>query len=253
MAKRKVRPTPSHKSVMGQQHREHHKSQGIYLGEFIYGAIDGTITTFAVVAGATGASLSPAIVVILGFANLAADAFSMACSNFLSERAERDYILHERKREEWEIEHLPEEEKKEVRHIFKAKGFKGRDLTKAVNIITSNKKVWVDTMMCDELGLMPSPKAPIKTAMITFFGFLIMGIIPLLSYLLAYVNDFFKQNTFWMAVVMTLAALWIVGSIKSFVTKSNFLASALETVAVGGVAAFIAYYTGYFIKFLVGL
>jgi vacuolar iron transporter family protein len=55
-----------------------------YLGEFVYGAIDGVVTTFAVVAGATGANLSPTIILILGFANLFADGFSMAMSNFLS-------------------------------------------------------------------------------------------------------------------------------------------------------------------------
>ena len=54
-------------------------------GEFVYGAIDGTITTFAVVSGAAGAALSPVVVIILGFANLIADGFSMTCGNFLSE------------------------------------------------------------------------------------------------------------------------------------------------------------------------
>jgi VIT1/CCC1 family predicted Fe2+/Mn2+ transporter len=55
-----------------------------YLPEFVYGATDGTVTTFAVVAGVMGASLSSAVVLILGFANLFADGFSMAISNYLS-------------------------------------------------------------------------------------------------------------------------------------------------------------------------
>ena len=84
------------KSVHGP---ESHVTTGQYLGEFVYGAIDGTITTFAVVAGAAGASLSSGVVIILGFANLLADGFSMACGNFLSERTQKDYIEKERKRE----------------------------------------------------------------------------------------------------------------------------------------------------------
>lgn len=65
------------------------KSQRKYLPEFVYGSIDGVVTTFAVVAGSTGAALSPVVILILGFANLLADGFSMAVSNFLSERSER--------------------------------------------------------------------------------------------------------------------------------------------------------------------
>src|SRR3989344_3794488 len=132
------------------QHEEHAEDTGQYLGEFVYGAIDGTVTTFATVAGATGAALSPGIVIILGFANLIADGFSMACGNFLSERTQRDYIAKERKREEWEIENVREGEVEEIRGIFKKKGFKGKDLKRAVEVITSDKKVWVDTMMSDE-------------------------------------------------------------------------------------------------------
>ena len=60
------------------------------LGEFVYGAIDGTVTTFAVVAGAAGAGLSSAVIVVLGFANLIADGFSMGASAYLSAKSKRD-------------------------------------------------------------------------------------------------------------------------------------------------------------------
>ncbi len=227
--------------------------RGQYLGEFVYGAIDGTVTTFAVVAGATGAALSPGIVIILGFANLVADGFSMAIGNFLSEKAQRDFIERERKREEWEIENVPEGEKQEVREIFKKKGFTGKDLDRAVEIITSNKKVWVETMMSDELRLLESAKSPWKTASRTYFGFVTIGIIPLLAYVLAYFFPIFQQNTFAIAIIMTGIALFIVGAVKRYVTKKNLWTSALETVFIGGVAAFIAYYIGFFLRWVVTL
>ena len=167
--------------IRDSMHSEGHKEgRGLYLGEFVYGAIDGTVTTFAVVSGATGASLSPIIVVILGFANLIGDGFSMACGNLLSERSQRDYINKERRREEWEIENVPSGEKEEIREIFRKKGFKGKDLERAVDIICSDKKIWVDTMMADELGLIESHKNPWKTAGMTYFGFVSVGIIPLI-------------------------------------------------------------------------
>jgi VIT1/CCC1 family predicted Fe2+/Mn2+ transporter len=74
------------------------------IEDFVYGAIDGSVTTFAVVAGVVGAALSPSIILILGFANLFADGFSMAIGNYLGTKSQKEYIEKERKREEWEIE-----------------------------------------------------------------------------------------------------------------------------------------------------
>ena len=245
-----------HEKALIEKHIEDEKhiaSAGQYLGEFVYGAIDGTVTTFAVVSGATGAALSPGIVVILGFANLIADGFSMATGNFLSERAQRDYIKKERQREEWEIQHMPEGEREEIRQIFKKKGFHGKDLDKAVEIVTSDKKIWVDTMMSDELGLLESPKSPWKTAGMTYFGFLIIGIIPLLAYVLSYFVPFFEKNTFEIAVFMTAIALFVIGIIKRYVTKKNIWKSVGETIFIGGAAAVIAYYIGFLLQWIVAL
>src|SRR5688572_1282842 len=76
-----------------------------FLGEFVYGAIDGTVTTFAVVAGAAGAGLSSSVIVILGFANLIADGFSMGASAYLSAKSERDLKI--RRHSEAGKEHKP--------------------------------------------------------------------------------------------------------------------------------------------------
>lgn len=238
-------------AIRKQIHGTQKATKAEYLGEFVYGAIDGTITTFAVVAGATGAALSPAVVIILGVASLLADGFSMACGSFMSERTHRDYIRQERKREAWEIKTMPEGEKEEIREIFKKKGFKGKDLDKAVKIITSNQKVWIDTMMADELGLMESAKSPLGTAFSTMTGFILIGAIPLLAYVLAYFVPFFETRTFQTAIIMTLIALVIIGGIKSYITKINLWKSSLTTVLIGGSAAIIAYYIGFFLRWLV--
>lgn len=242
------------KLIKESMHDEGHKEgRGQYLGEFVYGAIDGTVTTFAVVSGAAGASLSPIIVVILGFANLIGDGFSMACGNLLSERTQRDYIKKERKREEWEIENVPSGEREEIREIFRKKGFRGNDLQRAVEVICSDKKIWVDTMMADELGLIESHKNPWKTAGMTYFGFVAVGIIPLLAYVLSYMHPFFKHYTFILAVFMTFIALSIIGIVKRHVTKKNLLISVSETIFIGGVAALLAYATGYLINLILNI
>ncbi|RMD58199.1 hypothetical protein D6825_01660 [Candidatus Woesearchaeota archaeon] len=230
----------------------HIGAKGKYLREFVYGSIDGTVTTFAVVSGATGATLSPGVVIILGFANLIADGFSMACSNFLSERAQTDLQKRERERETWEIEKVPEGEREEVRQIYKKMGLKGKKLENIVKIITSNKKVWVNTMMTYELGFNPNGKNPYKTAGVTFAGFVAIGLIPLLSYVLAYFSTFFRAHAFLLSIIFTAIALATVGSIKRYVTKKSLSKSVLETLFVGGGAAILAYYTGYFLRLIIG-
>jgi vacuolar iron transporter family protein len=111
---------------------------------FVYGATDGAVTTFAVVAGVVGAALSPSIILILGFANLFADGFSMAIGNYLGSKSQREFIEKERKKEEWEIDNLVEQEKQEIKDIYVKKGFKAELLDEIVNVITSRRKVWID-------------------------------------------------------------------------------------------------------------
>src|SRR6187455_2998083 len=124
-----------------------------YLPEIVYGSIDGIVTTFAVVAGSSGADLGINIILILGVSNLLADGLSMSIGSYLSKKSEQDNYLKHLKIEEWEIENMPDEERKEIIDIYKAKGFSGHELDIVVNRITANKKVWLDTMMKDELGL----------------------------------------------------------------------------------------------------
>ncbi len=215
-----------------------------YISEFVYGGIDGAITTFAVVAGAEGASLGIQVVVILGLANLIADGFSMSVGNFFSTKAERDTFERHKQVEYWEIENLREKEVEEIREIYAAKGFKGDLLEQVVDVITADKDVWVDTMMKEELELVKSDKAPYKTAGMTFFSFVVVGSVPLLSYLFTGSGPSIQDDLFLYSCILTGVALAIVGSLKSFVTEKNILFGIFETLLLGGLAAFLAYFVG---------
>jgi len=226
---------------------EHHKS-GSYVGDFVYGAIDGSVTTFAVVSGVVGAALSVNIVIILGLANLFADGFSMAVGNYLSSKSDREFIEKERKREEWEIEHYPEGEVEEIRAIYKQKGFKGKNLENAVKTIVSNKEVWIDTMMKNELNLIEDKTSPVKKGAVTYASFIIVGFIPLIPYSLSFFSEAIKSVVYPFSVIMTFIAFFLIGSAKVYVTKKNWLISGSETLLVGGAAAIIAYAIGYFLR-----
>ena len=219
-----------------------------YLPDFVYGGIDGSVTTFAIVAGVTGASLSPSIVLILGFANLFADGFSMAISNYLSTKSKKEYADKIRKSEEDSVLNIPEEETEEIRQIFSEKGFSGRQLDDAVEIITSNQDVWVDTMMKDEFGIFEDQTSPLKSALVTFVSFNLIGFIPLLAYVISYFSESFKSGTFTLSIILTSAAFFLVGSVKGRIVGKRWLFSGIETLLIGGAAAVIAYYVGFILR-----
>ncbi len=215
-----------------------------YISEFVYGGIDGAITTFAVVAGAAGADAGLYWVLIFGFANLIADGFSMSVGNYFSVKADHDNFEKHKAIEYWEIEHLREREIQEIRDIYANKGFKGELLEQVVDVITSNKDVWVDTMMKEELEMSKEGKTPLMTAFATFLSFNIVGIIPLLAYLFASFMDIKEDNLFLISCLFTGAALLVVGYLKSIVTEKPWIKGMLETLLLGGLAAFLAYYAG---------
>ena len=225
-----------------------------HFEDFIYGSFDGSVTTFAVVAGAIGASLSPAIVVILGFANLFADGFSMAVGNYQAVKARMEYIEKERKREEWEIDNMEESERQEIRDIYAKKGFAADLLDEIVRVITARKKVWVDTMMKEELGLIEDGRKPFDTATSTIFGFVVIGIIPLIPFIILYAAGLQSNSaSFTYSIISTSIAFFIIGIIKGKIVKKPWIRSGFMTLLIGGIAATVAYVVGVLLRNLIGV
>ncbi len=218
-----------------------------YLRDFIYGAVDGTVTTFAVASGVAGAGLSHGVVIVLGMANLLGDGFSMAVGNYLSTRVDQEVRERARKREEYEIALFPAGEREEIRQIFAAKGFTGGDLERAVEIITSDVRRWVDTMMKDELGLSTAGPVPWLAATATFLAFVVVGFLPLFSFVAARIFPGAVQDPFPWSTGITLLAFFVVGALKARFVGQRWLWSGLQTVLVGGSAAGLAYLVGVFL------
>lgn len=221
-----------------------------YLGEFVYGGIDGSVTTFAVVAGSVGAGLDSSVMLILGFANLLADGFSMSVGAYLSAKSQIDNYQKHRRTEYWEVDNMPESERQEVRDIYAAKGFEGPLLEEVVAVITANRDRWVDTMMTDELGLAPEQRKPIYIGAVTFVSFISVGLIPLVVFVWDYLGQFPGNPIVW-ASVFTFSAFAGVGWLKTYVTQTPVWRGVLETLALGMAAAWVAYWVGDLLEGLV--
>ncbi len=216
-----------------------------YLRDWIYGGIDGAVTTFAVVSGVVGAKLSTTVIIVLGVANLIADGFSMAAANYSGTRAELDHYDHLRGVEQRHIEEVPDGEREEVRQIFARKGFRGSTLARIVEVISSDRERWIRTMLTEEYGLPLEIRSPILAAASTFSAFLVCGAVPLVPWVLGV-----PHALTWSAAATGLA-FFAVGCARSRWSPYPWWKTGLGTLAVGSVAAALAYLVGFLLRALV--
>ncbi|MBI2591191.1 MAG: VIT1/CCC1 transporter family protein [Candidatus Brennerbacteria bacterium] len=231
---------------MRKENQQHVNGVSSFIRDIVYGANDGIITTFAVVAGVAGASLDSGAVIILGLANLAADGFSMAASNYLGSRSERQLMEKEYLSEEQEVAQMPGQEQKEVRDIFLEHGYNIQDSQIMSELIKKNKPFWLNFMMRYELGFNPDQKNSLRSAYFTFLAFVVAGFLPLAPFIFFPGADIFKVSA-----VATGLALFMVGALRYLVTGKHWLVSGLEMLFVGGIAASIAYFIGLIISRIV--
>jgi vacuolar iron transporter family protein len=231
--------------------RLHRPRRSSYLGDAVLGGIDGCVTTFAVVAGALGAGFSGIVVIILGIANLLADGLSMAVSNYLGTRSQQEELEEARREEERHIANFPEGEREEIRQIFAAKGFAGDTLERIVETVTHNPKLWVDTMLSEELGLHLEGRNPIRAGLATFTAFVVVGSVPLLPFLFHQIIP--EHQRFFISAVITGIAFAGVGVAKGVVLKRSFVASGLQTLVIGGAAAAVAFFVGSWLRRAYGI
>lgn len=222
-----------------------------YLGDAVLGGIDGCVTTFAVVAAALGAGFSGVVVIILGIANLLADGLSMAVSNYLGTRSQHEELEEARREEERHIEHFPEGEREEIRQIFAAKGFSGETLERIVETVTQNPKLWVDTMLIEELGFHLEGRSPMRAGLATFAAFVAVGLVPLVPFLFHQMIP--PEERFFVSCVITGVAFAGIGVAKGVILKRPLLTSGLQTLLIGGAAAAVAYLVGSWLRRAYGL
>ena len=228
-----------------------HEKAG-YLADAVFAASDGIVTTFAVVAGFTGAqggaSLIPfsvTTVLLFGLANLFADAVSMGLGNILSVRADQDVYRKYKNQEMLEIKSNPIREIEETIFILKSKGFSDENAKKLATIYSTNLTYWLNFMMSHELEMeSPEKENSIITGIMTSLSFISFGFIPLIPYILLGSTS----HIFLISSTATVCALIILGILRLRITQGSIVRSIGEIVVLGGASAVIAYFVGTFFR-----
>lgn len=238
--------------------QEEHAAGGEFVKSLVFGGLDGIITTFAIVSASEGGNLSKDAVILMGLANLVADAISMGLGDYLSETAEHNYIASEQKRETWETENFLEGEVSEMIEIYEGRGMSKVHATELMGILSKYPKIFVENMMVDELGLMPikdddDPHEAAKKGLVTFCAFILFGFVPVLVYIISRsvgYGDTDFNYTFLIAAIAAVATLFFLGVCKARLTKQSWFTSGFWMTVNGGMAAAAAFLIGHIIDSL---
>jgi VIT1/CCC1 family predicted Fe2+/Mn2+ transporter len=219
-------------------HVERHFRANETVRDIVIGMSDGLTVPFALAAGITGAGAQTRIVVLAGLAEIAAGSIAMGLGGYLAARTDTEHFMTELKRENWEIDHLPEQEKEEVADVFRGYGIQEMHIKPIVEAMSKKRKQWLDFMMRFELGLEnPDPKRARTSAITIGLSYIVGGFIPLSPYML--IPNLYTALD--VSVIVTLMALFVFGFVKGQFTATKALRSGFQTVLVGGLAAGAAF------------
>lgn len=228
------------KEVSEPRHAEPHLSESSGIRDFVFGFGDGINTSLGIAAGVGGADVSSNIIILAALVGMFTGAKAMAVQNYLAVKAQRELLRSEIAKEEWEMENKPDVERQEIEEIYKAKGFEGKDLEMIVNKITSNKKVWLDTMLTEELKLnIEVVGNPLKSAFRMFGAFLLGGILPIVPFFFA--SGYLPLGV---AIGISLSTSFAVGAVKSKIAQTSIIKGGLEMAGLGTGIALLGFGIG---------
>ncbi|MDE1193561.1 MAG: VIT1/CCC1 transporter family protein [Arachidicoccus sp.] len=220
-------------------HLEKHFTSSQFIGDIIIGLSDGLTVPFALAAGLSGAVAHNNIIITAGIAELVAGSISMGLGGYLAGKTEQEHYASEYKRENDEVDKVPDVEKEEVKQVFAEYGISKKLQDEFADELSKNKERWVDFMMRFELGMQkPDERIATKSALTIGLSYLVGGMVPLLPY---FITDKPLTGLKW-SVVTTLLFLFLFGYVKTKFTGQSPFKGAVKTVFIGVIAAFAAYY-----------
>jgi VIT1/CCC1 family predicted Fe2+/Mn2+ transporter len=226
-----------------------------FVKSIVFGGLDGIITTFSIVAAVAGASLAVEVTLMMGFSNLVADGISMGVGDFLSSKAEIDYVRSERKREAWEYDNFKEGEIDEMIKLYEEKGVSADDASVILHTMAKYKDLFVDHMMNLELGQMTpaDDENPAMEGLVTFLSFLAFGSVPMFAYLIMWGAGYANRGgMFGVACAVTVVTMFALGAFQAKITRQPIIKTGLLMAFNGSLAAAAAYLIGWGIEQGVG-
>ncbi|MFH1383972.1 MAG: VIT1/CCC1 transporter family protein, partial [Candidatus Omnitrophota bacterium] len=219
----------------GEFHRE-----GGGIRDIIFGMNDGLLSTFSLVAGVAGGTMSNNVILLAGLAGAIAGAISMAAGAFVSTRAEREVMELQLKIEKKELELMPESEQKELAHLYQRKGIDREQAERIAHTIMQDKDIALDTMAREELGFSPSLMVdPFKAALFSGIFFIIGAAVPIVPFFILY-----ETYAFPAAIICSLSCFFVIGASRTIITGKKALQSGMEMFFIGSGAAAITYVIG---------
>jgi VIT1/CCC1 family predicted Fe2+/Mn2+ transporter len=192
-----------------------------------------------------GAIISADVVILAALIGMFTGAKAMAVQNYLAVKSQREILESEIRREEDEIESVPDKERQEIEDIYREKGFEGEELDKVVGKITSNKDVWLKTMLTEELGLnLEILGSPLKGALVMFGSFLLGGILPILPYFAVKAGLMSSIAAIVIAIIISVVSSFIVGALKGRMAKKSWIKGGIEMAGLGTGIALVGYGIG---------
>jgi len=217
-----------------------HTRGGGAIRELIFGINDGLVSTLSLVSGVAGAAVGRSVVLLAGVAGLLSGAISMAAGAYISTKSQRELYEAQVAREREELENDPEEEKEELRILYRLKGYSAEEAERLVERVSQDQELMLESLVRDELGLMPeSFPNPWSAGMQSGVAFVVGAFIPLIGYLL-----FGGLTATFVSVGISVIALFIVGALKTLFTGLSWIRSGLEMVIIGVFATVITYLIG---------
>lgn len=229
---------------------EPHRTLGhINLRDIVLGGQDGLVNVLGLLLGIAVASGDLRIIIAGGLAATFAESISMAAVAYTSTRAQQSLYEGELAKEKREIEETPEEEKEELRDLYRQKGLSGRLLDEVVEKLTSDKNVWLDEMMKSELGLQPveTQKALISSCVVGLAA-VIGSLIPMIPFLLIPTTQISIGQAIWWSLIISAVALFVLGAYKAQISIGDWKKSGAEIAIIGTVSALVGYLVGLFFK-----
>lgn len=176
----------------------------------------------------------------------------MSVGAYLSNKSEHDEYDKQQKLLSEAVHNDPDTWHSVIQRIYQDKWLHGSLLDQVSTTLTNDKQVRVDVLLKEHLGIQSPEKSPFCIALSTFTAFVIIWLIPLLTYVFSYIADLDPASLFWVSIVLTGLGFLCIGWMKSYVNHTNKRKAMLETITLWGIAAAVAYYVGFVLEKILG-